>query len=250
MVDAGISEFSDEVVNGNFPDGRLNERFRRVFCALAAQPSLSLPRIFDSAGLEGTYRFLSNHRVTPSAILGAHFEATRRRCVELETVLVAHDSTSFSFRWDGEREGLGRAQPRNDDSAQSFHAHFSLALDANGTRQPLGVVGFKTWIREKTPTGTEYQRWEDQIRSSSAQLNGLKNVVHLADREADDYEMFCGLKRDGHRFVVRCTHNRLSLATMMGPPRRQGHGARWRTRTTGSENARADGARRAHRRAR
>lgn len=209
MVDRSMAGLSDEVVNGNFADERLNERLARMVRALAAQPSLSLPRVFDSAGLEGAYRFLSNHRVNPTSVLSAHFEATRKRCEQAETVLIAHDSTSFSFRWDGEREGLGRAQPRNDASTQSFYAHFSLVITADGTRRPLGVAGFKTWIREKTRTETEYQRWEDQIRSSSAQVNGLKNAIHLADREADDYEMFCALSRDGHRFVVRCTHNRL-----------------------------------------
>jgi len=204
-----INELAYEVANGNFSDARLTERLRRMVTGLAAEPALSLPRVFDEAGLEGAYRFLSNHRVSPTEILSSHYEATRRRCGAEATVLVAHDSTDFSYRYDGEREGLGRAQPRNDRSNQTFYAHFSLALAANGTRCPLGVAGFKTWTRAEEGTRTEYQRWEDQIRASSSQLDGLKNVIHLADREADDYEMFCALRRDEHRFVVRCLHNRL-----------------------------------------
>jgi hypothetical protein len=176
---------------------------------LSAEPRLSLPQAFDEAGLEGAYRFLSNHRVTPEAILSSHFDATQRRCEVEQTVLVVHDTTSFSYRSDGEREGLGRAQPRNDKSKQAFYAHYSLAVSADGTRRPLGVGGFKTWIREQHGSGTEYQRWEDQIRASSVQLNGIANAIHVADREADDYEMFCALKRDEHRFVVRCHFIRL-----------------------------------------
>jgi hypothetical protein len=202
-----IKELADEVANGNFRDLRLTERLRRIVNGLAREPALSLPRALDEAGLEGAYRFLSNHRVTPTEILVSHYEATRRRAEAEPTVLVAHDSTTFSYRHDGERVGLGRAQPRNDQSNQTFYAHFSLALAADGTRRPLGIAGYKTWIKEGT--GTEYQRWEDQLRASSLQLNGLKNVIHLADREADDYEMFCALQRDGHRFVMRCLHNRL-----------------------------------------
>lgn len=205
----GIQELADEVANGNFVDGRLVERLRRMVTGLALEPALSLPRAFDEAGLEGAYRFLSNHRVTPAEILSSHYEATRRRCEAEPVVLVAHDTTAFSYRYDGEREGLGRAQPRNDKSNQTFYAHFSLALAGDGKRRPLGVAGFKTWVRSKEATRTEYQRWEDQIRASSSQLNGLKNVIHLADREADDYEMFCALQRDEHRFVVRCLANRL-----------------------------------------
>ena len=206
---SGIEELADEVANGNFRDRRLTERLRRMVIGLAKEPALSLPRALDEAGLEGAYRFLSNHRVTPAEILSSHYEATRRRSEAEQTVLVAHDTTTFSYRYDGERQGLGRAQPRNDESNQTFYAHFSLALTADGTRRPLGIAGYKTWVRAKEGTGTEYQRWEDQVRASSLQLNGLRNVIHLADREADDYEMFCALERDGHRFVMRCLHNRL-----------------------------------------
>lgn len=205
----GVKELVSEVADGNFSDARLTERLRRLVVGLATDPSLSLPKALDSAGLEGAYRFLSNHRVTPATILASHFAATRARAQAEETVLVAHDTTTFSYRYDGEREGLGRAQPRNPESTQTFLAHLSLALKADGTRTPLGVTGFHTWVRGEKTSGVEYQRWEDQIRATSAQLDGLKNVIHLADREADDYEMFCALKRDGHRFVVRCLHNRL-----------------------------------------
>jgi hypothetical protein len=202
-------ELADEVADGNFVDERLNSRLHRMVSGLATDPRLSLPRAFDEAGLEGAYRFLSNHRVTPETILSPSFDATRRRCETEPTVLVVHDTTSFSYRSDGEREGLGRAQPRNDKSNQAFYAHFSIAISADGKRRPLGVGGFKTWTREQQGTGTEYQRWEDQIRASALLLNGSSNAIHVADREADDYEMFCALKRDSHRFVVRCHFNRL-----------------------------------------
>ena len=142
-----IKGLVDEVADGNFADERLTERLRRLVGSMAKDPSLSLPKALDSAGLEGAYRFVSNPRVTADGILSRHFEATRTRAQAEETVLVAHDTTMFSYRWDGEREGLGRAQPRNDKSTQAFLAHLSLALKADGSRIPLGVTGFKTWSR-------------------------------------------------------------------------------------------------------
>lgn len=205
----GVEELVNEVADGNFADERLTLRLGKLVGGLAKDPTRSLPRAFDSAGLEAAYRFLSNHRVTPEQILDPHSAATRERCEAQRAVLVVHDTTSFSYRWDGEREGLGRALPRNEGSNQTFLAHFSLALKADGTRIPLGVAGFKTWTRTKTPTGIEYQRWEDQIRAASSAINGLENAIHIADREADDYEMFCALERDGHRFVMRAVSNRL-----------------------------------------
>lgn len=204
-----VDTLAAEVADGNFTDERLTKRLKLVVLGLSEDSTLSLPEAFDSAGLEGAYRFFSNHRVTPTQILASHFEATRRRCEQEQTVLIAHDSTDFSYRPDGEREGLGRVHRGNENSSQTFFAHFSLAVSADGSRRPLGVAGFRTWVRGEAPTGTEYQRWEEQIRGGSKQVNGLGNAIHLADREADDYEMFCALKRDGHRFVVRCQHNRL-----------------------------------------
>jgi hypothetical protein len=203
---AGLAE---EMVDGNFADARLNKRLKGLVTALGKNPKLSLPDALDDAGLEGAYRFLSNHRVTPEAILAKHFGATRQRCEREQVVLIAHDSTSFSYRHDGAREGLGRAQRGNENSRQTFLAHFSLALSGDGSRRALGVAGVSTWTRGEEPTGTEYQRWEAQMRSSSELLGGPEKVVHLADREADDYEMFAALIEDGHRFVVRCQHNRL-----------------------------------------
>src|SRR5450755_628002 len=69
-----------EVADSNFSDERLNRRLEIVLSALTEDPSLSLPRAFDSAGLEAAYRFFSNQRVTAADILSSHFEATRKRC--------------------------------------------------------------------------------------------------------------------------------------------------------------------------
>lgn len=198
-----------EVAHANFADERLNKRLRNLVAGLAKDPSLSLPQALDEAELEAAYRFFSNVRVTPLEILAGHFNSTQRRCEQAGDFLIAHDSTTFSYRYDGEREGLGRAQRSSPRSSQTFHAHVSLALTADGTRRPLGVAGFKTWVRGPARSGVEYQRWEDQIRAASAQVGGAKGAIHLADREADDYEMFCTLAGNEHRFVVRCLTNRL-----------------------------------------
>lgn len=199
----------DEVAAAGFVDKRLAKRVRALIAAVGSDPSLSLPEALDSAELEGAYRFFSNVRVTPDAILAGHFEATRKRCEERGDVLVAHDTTTFSYRYDGQRRGLGRTQRTSARSSQSFHAHVSLALTADGTRRALGVASLKTWTRGEKRAGTEHRRWEEQMRAASSTLGSHVRAIHLADREADDYEMFCALTRDRLRFVVRCQYNRL-----------------------------------------
>jgi len=207
-----LEALAAEVADSNFADARLTNRLRSLVSSLGKDPKLSLPEALDDAGLEGAYRFCSNQRVTAEEILSAHYAATKSRCEGMETVLVLHDSTTFSYRYDGEREGLGRARPSNARSNQTFYAHVSLAVCADGTRRPLGIAGFKTWTRGTARSGIEYQRWEEQVRAASQQLDGLKNTIHIADREADDYEMFYALKRDEHRFVVRSQYDRCIAA--------------------------------------
>jgi hypothetical protein len=197
-----------EVAHLNFDDGRLNKRLGQVVASLAANPQVSLPRAFDSAGLEAAYRFLSNHRVTPGQILKAHFEATRQRASEQDFVIV-HDSTTFLFRSDGEREGLGRAKVGGRTGKQAFFFHASLAVAADGSRRPLGVAAFKTWVRGAERSGVEYLRWEEQLRQASEQLDAKARAIHVMDREADDYQMFHALLRDGHRFVARALNDRI-----------------------------------------
>lgn len=203
-----VEALAAEVADANFGDERLNKRLRALVAGLAIDPSRSLPRSFDAAGLEGAYRFFSNPRVTPDDILSSHVEAVRVRCANVGEFLVIHDSTKFSYRFDGEREGLGRAQLGNPKSVQMFFAHASLVVAADGTRRPFGVAALKTWIRGSTRSGVEYQRWEQQVRVASERLGVREKAIHVMDREADDYDMFTSLMRDNHRFIVRSQHNR------------------------------------------
>ena len=202
-----VATLANEVANSNFADDRLTKRLRQIVVGLAADPRASLPRLFDSAGLEASYRFFANHRIMPHDILKAHFEATRQRAAG-EDFLIAHDTTQFLFRHDGKRVGLGRVKKDSTMGKQGFFLHASLAVAADGTRRPLGAAAFKTWVRGPEPSGVEYQRWEDQIRKSSDQLDAKRHAIHVMDREADDYQMFDALIRDKHRFVVRALADR------------------------------------------
>lgn len=222
MDPVDVAALAQEVANSNFEDERLNERLKALITGLGIDPTRSLPRAFDEAGLEAAYRFFGNHRVTPEAILAPHIEATKARCAQQRTFLVLHDTTAFTYRYDGEREGLGRMRRSEKGSRQAFFSHVSLAITADGTRRPLGVAALQHWTRKASIKGAEFQRWEDQVRESSVQLDGLKNAIHLMDREADDYQMFSAFQRDGHRFVARCVSDR-RLDTSTGTTKLREH---------------------------
>jgi hypothetical protein len=170
---------------------------------LVTKPDVSLPKaLAGSAELEAAYRFFGNVAVTPDAILDGHFEGVRQRCDSEETVLVLHDTTDIKFRHDGRRRGDdGEALPK-----QQFFAHFALTVTDDGTRRPLGVAGLGTWYRGASFGGggwhDEYDRWWLMAELASQRLDH-KSVVHIMDREADDYWLFHNLTQNGHRFVVR-----------------------------------------------
>ena len=169
---------------------------------------LSVAKII-CAGLEATYRFLSNVRVMPIDILAPHVQATRARAAGSD-FLIVHDTTDFSFRKDGARQGLGRLKSTTGGK-QGFFLHASLALAADGSRRPLGIAAMKTWVRGPAPSGIEYQRWEEQCREASANLGGHQRAIHVMDRESDDYQMFDALMRGGFRFVARALTDRIVI---------------------------------------
>lgn len=215
MVNYGIDRLANEMAAADFSDPRLGRRLGLMTHKLAAQPTVSFPKAFTSAELEAAYRFFSNPIVTPDRILSAHFDATRARSVAEETVLVVHDSTKFSFRADGKREGLGRLMT----SGQTFFGHAALVLAADGTRRPLGVGGLMTWVRDEGTTESEHMRWRELVDTTARHLHGA-NLIHVMDREADDYALLAHLFAGRHRFIIRSMHNRLLVPESTGDARK------------------------------
>jgi hypothetical protein len=201
-------------------DARLCARLARMTAKLAVDPSRSFPEVFSSAELEGAYRFFGNPRVTIDGVLDAHFDATRGSANNEPSVLVVHDSSTFAFDPDGAREGLGRVRAKG----QAFFTHVSLVLADDGSRRPLGLAALTTWVRgEAAADGRERARWSEHVKLSAGRLGGPKNLIHVMDREADDYALFVRLREGGHRFVVRVAKDRLLAESTWREPSKLSH---------------------------
>ncbi|HEY2509319.1 MAG TPA: IS4 family transposase [Polyangiaceae bacterium] len=199
-----------------FGDARLSARLGRVVEAVMAAPDQSFPSLFDDSGLEAAYRFFNNDRVSSEQILAPHAAATVRRMSEQDVSLVVHDTSTMSFDPDGARRGLGRIR----STGQAFFAHVSLALSGDGGRTPLGVLGLSHHVRRGAPrrrkkvkaknlVNSERARWGRQIKAVTSLGLERARVVHVMDREADDYALFAQLVGAGNRFVIRLAHDRL-----------------------------------------
>lgn len=198
-------QLSEEMGRAPFADKRLCRRLAAIVARLGSHSAQSFPQaLVTSAELEAAYRFFSNPLVTANTILSGHFDGVRRRAIEQSCSLVIHDTTTFRFRKDGERVGLGRTAK----TGQAFFGHFALVLSDDGTRRPLGMAGIETWARgADAPNGAEHGRWWRLVEESAKRLEGA-SLVHVMDREADDYLLFIALIEGAHRFVIRSMHNR------------------------------------------
>lgn len=203
-----------EMSGAEFGDTRLSKRLGRIVEAVQDAPDKSFPSLFDDSALEGAYRFFNNDEVTPERILEPHVTATLARMVDQPVTLVVHDTSTMSFAPDGMRRGLGRVR----SAGQAFFAHLSLALSGDGNRMPLGVLALSHRIREgeqrkkikaKNNTDNERARWGRQVTEVASLGIDRARVVHLMDREADDYALFAQLVDAGDRFVIRLAQDRL-----------------------------------------
>ena len=196
-------------------DERLNRRLVVLADSLAGRPAESFPSLLDDAELEAAYRFFGNEQVAPEAILAPHLRQSALRAARCSRVLVVHDTTQFEFPGHVKRRGLGRLiRP-----GQGFFGHFSLALSADGDREPLGLLALETVFRHdrakpksqrrRSDNRGESVRWRHGIDGAEQQLGGRVTAIHVMDREADSYAILAALSERQRLFVIRSFQDRL-----------------------------------------
>lgn len=217
-----VSSAAVEFSGVRLGDARLDRRIARIVERLGAEPSLSLPKIaVNDAELEGMYRFLENDRVSPAAILAPHRARTWERASAFKMLLSVEDTTEMRFGGSAPREGLGLLAK----DGQGFYLHASLlvGLDDEGPL-PLGLVEDLivvrkqnredpgNWKTTRRDSSREQVRWHQLAQSvdGSAREHDL-SVVHVADREADDFDLMSSIRQRQGRFVIRLVKSRIVL---------------------------------------
>lgn len=212
-----IGDVLAEFDGDSLGDARLDERLRRIAALAAADPGQSFPdQMASVADREALYRFLANPKVTLAGVLSGHVRQTQDRMRGLGVVRIVHDTSTFRFL--GDREGLGVLR----GGAKGFLAHIALAVVADETREPLGVLGVRPYIhqdavahhgmtpsqrvgatRAKSRAAKESSRWEQMALMVSADLPDGVQGLHVMDQEADDYDVLAALHAAGLRYVIR-----------------------------------------------
>ena len=200
----GVEGIEGEFAEAKLGDPRRRERLLVLAQRMSAKPDASFPKAMSSAELEGAYRFFANPKVTAEAILAPHVRETLRRMQQDPVTLAVHDSSTLSFNSGGFREGLAEIS----DYKQQFAVHCTLAVRADGSRRPQGVLAASHHVPVGKRDGKFQDRWAEHIRSTVALGLPPSTVVHVMDREADDFEVLDLLAQFSGRFVLRMQHNR------------------------------------------
>ena len=206
---------SEELGDAELGDERLNRRLGILADLVAQRPDAGFPKALDDAELEAAYRFFGNDRVTPEAILAPHLRQSARRACEHQRVLVVHDTTQFEFGGQKKREGLGRLiRP-----GQGFFGHFSLAVAADGSRKPLGLLSVETVFRldkakpkaqrRSRDNRGESIRWRNGIDTAEGLLARGTRAIHVMDREGDSYAILSALESAKRSYVIRSFQDRI-----------------------------------------
>lgn len=205
-----------ELGGANLGDKRRSARLARMAEAAMERPGKSLPEMMgDEAALEGAYRFLSNDDIEARSILAPHIAATADRVAAAGIAYCVSDTTEFRFGGE-ERDGMGPLQ----GNGSGFLAHIALAVAADGSRLPLGILGVEAIVRPDKPKkrrGTkksrragdsESKKWMRVATKAEEAMGGRAQIIHLMDREADIYELLASLVARGSRFVSRVAQDR------------------------------------------
>ena len=203
----------------DFGDKRLSGRLAESVTSLENDPQAGFPEALGSdAGAEGFYRFIRNKKVNFDTLYEPHLAQSCKRVAEHAEVLALHDTTDLTYNDEADREGLGRMSK----GGQGFYAHTCLGVVADDSREPLGVLGIETWMRPRDSEHTskqssrkrakapdkESERWVRLANTVEDRITGSTKLIHVMDREADIYPLFCDFLSKQMRFVIRVKHNR------------------------------------------
>jgi hypothetical protein len=206
-----MSWAEEELAYTDLGDRRLNRRLVKSVTNLAQRPSASVPEASRGwADTKGTYRLWDSKAAgaTPANFLAGHQERTVERIEALQegTILAVQYTSDIVVKG---VEGGGYLDWPNQ---QGLKMHSVLAVSESGV--PLGLLEQRVWGRKNAEKGKakpqkESQRWVDGFTASQAALpSSIKQVVMVADREADMYELFSQPRHANAQLLIRAAQDR------------------------------------------
>jgi hypothetical protein len=201
-------------------DQRRTRRLMRLAAEALRHPAGSLPeQTTDMADLKAAYRLFDSPAATFAAIAGPHWEQTRRQ--PPGRYLLLDDTTEVEFGIRRKISGLG---PTGNGGGRGFLLHSALMVSAEG-EEVFGLAGQKIWYRKPAPKKEnttqrlarerESELWGEVIDLVGCSPPGTQ-WVHVMDRGADNFEVYCHCLEQGVDWVVRVTQQQRKILAPEG----------------------------------
>jgi hypothetical protein len=205
-----------ELERTDLGDKRRTKRLMQIVSNLSASPEASVPMASGTwAETKATYDFWDSPYLKPSMIRQGHLDSTLERIVLHPVVLAIQDTTELNYTSHKALSGVGYLDSKY---AQGLKVHSVLSASTQGI--PLGIIEQYVWSRNEAELGKaeqrkqkptkekESQRWLDALTTTESIIPESTQVVTIADREADFYDLFACPRREGSDFLIRATQNR------------------------------------------
>jgi hypothetical protein len=190
-------------------DKRRTSRLVRLAVEVLHHPAGSLPeQTANMAELKAAYRLFDSPDVTFEGIAGPHWERTRQQASG--RYLLLDDTTEVEFGIRREISGLG---PTGNGGGRGFLLHSALMVSAEG-EEIFGLAGQETWYRKHAPKKENTTQRLARKRESEVWGHVIDRVgrppagtqwVHVMDRGADNFEVYCHCQQQATDWVVRVT---------------------------------------------
>lgn len=204
-------------------DLRRNKTLVKVATHMAIRPDGTTPVQTENWSVcKSAYRLFNEEDVTFQEIARPHYELTRAITSGPVKLLIS-DTTELDFGAHRQVEGLG---PTGNGGGLGFFLHSCLMLDAKSGAVE-GMAGQRLFYRRKRtgkkPAGDVRRKSPDRESAVWGKLvddvglppEGVR-WIHLCDRGADDYEVFCRILRNNGDFVIRAARLNRKIMTLQG----------------------------------
>lgn len=194
-----------ELAGIDLGDVRRNKRALALIASMAQAPSESLRASCGgwNEAISG-FRLLNSPEVTAEKIFTPHERATLERAKHCSHLLLIDDTTELDYTSHKALEGAGRL---DHQKRSGFYAHNHLLVDED-SGVALGLCGSHIWTRELETKGGQHKqmpfpekesyRWFEGYQQACSIAASLPNaeVIFVADRESDIYEIFTELSKN------------------------------------------------------
>lgn len=199
----------------NFGDVRREERFVTIINNITNQPGASIPRQNQSwYDTKACYEFFKNEEVSVEGLKDTMMLYGAQQVSDEIQLLIVHDISNISYN-DLEAEGLGYL---DNKEGRGILCYSSLAVTTTGL--PLSLLYQHTWTRPLDELGKSAKRkkvpfkdkqsyrWYEGMTEVNGLLGEQVHKIHIADREADIYELFFHSYHSKTDLLIRACHNR------------------------------------------